>query len=122
MPFLFDTASMPDRQAACSHGPLDEDPMLCCGVCPFGGHSCDDDYPGRGRSAALARQFSGSGLRLRVSEGALCMHTGIPHAGPALQHQDRTRTAPGPRGRRQSCAAFLSSALSCLPLCRRVVH
>ena len=86
MPFLFDTASMPDRQAACAHCPPDEAPgkaLACCGVCAFGGPvgRCGDEY-----SAGMAQQFMGSGLQLRVSDGAFVPRicdTHIPPAGPA---------------------------------------
>ena len=33
LPFLFDTDSMPTREAACPHCPKDENPLLCCGGC-----------------------------------------------------------------------------------------
>jgi hypothetical protein len=110
LPFLFDAASMPDRQAACAHCPPHEDPMLCCGVCAFGGHSCDDEYPGQGKSAALARQFSGSGFRLRVSGAALCIFIGIPQA----HHRTAARLPPQLRRR-------LPQQRTELPACRRLM-
>ena len=65
-PYLWDTASMPDRDTACSHCDPNENPPLCCGVCQFERRRCDTFYPGQGRSEAVAQHLMDSGYRLKV--------------------------------------------------------
>ena len=68
-PFLWDTASMPDRATSCAHCDPNQRPPLCCGVCVFEGRRCDALYPGEGRSEAVVQHLLDSGYRLKVGSG-----------------------------------------------------
>ena len=92
MPFLFDTASMPDHQLACAHCPPIEVPWLCCGVCQFAGAgTCEHVHPSKNKSAGMAQQFMRSGFQLRVSGGVLCRISDMVSHGPSRADQHRRR-------------------------------
>ncbi|KAL4444044.1 hypothetical protein ABPG75_011781 [Micractinium tetrahymenae] len=65
LPFLFDTASMPTRQAACGSCDASSHGVQCCGACMFGDRLCAAGYPGQNRSAAAAELLMRNGFPLQ---------------------------------------------------------
>ncbi|KAI3427123.1 hypothetical protein D9Q98_007060 [Chlorella vulgaris] len=63
VPFLFDIASMPSRNASCAHCPAREPAAMppCCGVCVFAKRKCVDFYPGKNVSERVAKHLVDSG-------------------------------------------------------------
>jgi hypothetical protein len=70
VPFLFDIASMPSRNASCAHCPAREPAAMppCCGVCVFAKRKCVDFYPGKNVSERVAKHLVDSGNDLEVSQ------------------------------------------------------
>lgn len=69
LPFLFDTASMPNNSEACGHCPEPDDelPLHCCGVCQFEEKACEEVYPGASMHRNISELLMRSGLPLQVS-------------------------------------------------------